>query len=158
VSSNQTVTISAKSLADNVTAGAATVQLQPVSAQAASLKTLATFSLNEMFGVSWPDQPIEFRYDGGQPPANTRMIGPNGSEVPFQWEPSCADTSAVNGCIVVRSNLPANASYAWTLQSGAAPAATQTNAVALHVAVNNYELTNGLTGVRIVSAAANPAP
>jgi hypothetical protein len=158
VSSSQSVTISAKSMADNSSAGTAIIQLQPVSAQTTSLKTLATFSLNEMFGVSWPDQPIEFRYDGGQPPANTRMIGPLRAEVPFQWEPSCADTSAVNGCIVVRSNLPANSSYTWTLQSGAAPAATQTNAVTLTVAGNHYQLTNGLTGVRILTAAGNPAP
>ena len=53
-----------------------------------------SFQLTEMFGISWPDQPIEFRYDGGQPPANTRMIGPGGAEVPFQWVSSCSDASA----------------------------------------------------------------
>ena len=115
----------------------------------------SSFQLTEMFGVSWPDQPIEFRYDGGRPPANTRMIGPAGAEVPFQWVSSCSDASATKGCIVVRSNLPANSNYTWTLQSGTAPSATQTNAVALHVSGNNYELTNGLTGVRIITAAAN---
>ena len=153
VVAEQAVTIAAKSLADNSTIGTASIQLQSASPQ-----TLATFSLNEMFGVSWPDQPIEFRYDGGQPPAATRMIGPAGVEVPFQWVSSCSDGSAVNGCIVVRSNLPANANYIWTLESGAAPAAAQTNAVTFKVVGNNYEVTNGLTGVRIITSAANAAP
>jgi hypothetical protein len=118
----------------------------------------ATFNLSEQFGVAWPEQPIEFRYDGGQPPANTRMIGPLGAEVPFQWVSSCSDTSAVKGCIAVRSDLPANKNYVWTLQQGAAPAARQVNAVQLKQVGNNYEITNGLTGVRIVAPSGNPAP
>ncbi|MDP9170933.1 MAG: hypothetical protein M3N54_09980 [Acidobacteriota bacterium] len=121
--------------------------------------TLATFTLPEFFGVSWPDQPIEFRYDGGRPPlATTRMLGPNGSEVPYQWVSSCSDVTAVNGCIVVRSSMPANTNYTWTLQSGAAPAATPVNAMQVNQVGPNWEIGNGLTGVRIRTTAGNPGP
>src|SRR5580765_1827616 len=92
----------------------------------ASVRTIAAFHLNEFFGVTWPDQPIEFRFDAPRPPVeSTRMIGPNGTEVPYQWVSSCSDASAVKGCILVRSELPGNARYTWTLQSGAPPAAIQ---------------------------------
>jgi hypothetical protein len=134
-----------------------------------SLQTLQTFQLPELFGVSWPTQPIEFRYNGSQPPplASTRMLGPSGTEVPYQWVSSCSDPTAINGCILVSGNLPANANYTWTLQSGTAPQATVTNPVTFSV-VNStpttnspqgvlmyYQLTNGLTGIRIISPASN---
>jgi hypothetical protein len=120
---------------------------------------LANFSLAELFGTSWRDQPIEFRYDGGRPPENaTRMIlQPLGIEVPYQWVSSCSDATAKKGCILIRGNLPAKASYTWTLESGK-PAATITNPVTLSIRGRNYELTNGLAGVRIVTPAANPSP
>ncbi|HEY3841462.1 MAG TPA: hypothetical protein VGL72_33055, partial [Bryobacteraceae bacterium] len=117
-----------------------------------------TFSLSEQFGVSWPEQPIEFRYDGGRPPGDTRMMGPDGREVPFQWVSSCSDATATKGCIVVRSGLPANAAYTWKLQSGAAATATPANPVQLKRTGGNYEITNGLTGIRIVAGPGNPRP
>jgi hypothetical protein len=152
IASSQTITVKAASAANPSFSASASVTLTASSA-------LAAFPLNELFGVAWTDQPIEFRYDGGQPPtATTRMLGPLGTEVPYQWVTSCSDATAVKGCIAVRSNLPANASYTWTLQSGIAPAATVVNPVRLNQVGNNYEITNGLTGVRIVTAAANPSP
>lgn len=121
-------------------------------------QTLGTFSLAELFGTTWPDQPIEFRYDGGQPaPGGARMIGPAGTEVPFQWVSSCSDVTAVKGCIAVRSNLPAGANYTWTLQAQP-PAAAPVNPVAIAQVGSDWQITNGLTGVRIVAAAGNPAP
>ena len=152
ITSAQTVNVTATSVANPSVSASAKVVLNPST-------VLATFPLNELFGVAWPDQPIEFRYDGGQPPlATTRMMGPLGTEVPYQWVSSCSDATAVKGCIAVRSNLPANAAYTWTLQSGAAPTAAAVNPVQLKQVGNNYEITNGLTGVRIVAPAANPAP
>jgi hypothetical protein len=152
VTSAQNVTVTATSAVSPSVSASATVSLSVSSA-------LATFPLSELFGVAWPDQPIEFRYDGGQPPAaTTRMMGPLGTEVAYQWVSSCSDATAVKGCIAVRSNLPANASYTWTLQSGIAPTATAVHPVQLNQVGNNYEITNGLTGVRIVTQAANPAP
>ena len=129
------------------------------SLRAQSPQTLATFQMSELFGVAWPDQPIEFRYDGGQPPAGTtRMLGPNGTEVPFQWVSSCSDTTATKGCILVHSGLAANTVSTWTLQSGVAPSASVSNPVQLTQVGSNYEITNGLTGVRIITQGANPRP
>ena len=122
-------------------------------------RTLATFKMAELFGVSWPEQPIEFRYDGDRPPTeSTRMMGPDGREIPWQWVSSCADSTAVKGCILVRGDLAANAASAWTLQTGVAPQSAVANAVRISESGGNYEITNGLTGIRIVTGASNPAP
>ena len=86
------------------------------------------------------------------------MLGPLGTEVAYQWVSSCSDATAVNGCIAVRSNLPANAGYTWVLQSGIAPTASPANPVQMNIVGNNIELTNGLTGVRIITQAANGSP
>ena len=144
------VTASTASPPKSIKSGTATITLRPA--------TKSTFQLSEFFGVGWPEQPIEFRYDGGQPPATTRMLGPDGTEVPFQWVSSCSDSSATKGCIVVRSRLPANANYTWTLQSGAAPTVTPVHAVQLAQVGSNWEITNGLTGVRLIAADSNPSP
>ncbi|HEX4135638.1 MAG TPA: LamG domain-containing protein, partial [Bryobacteraceae bacterium] len=148
----QSVTVTATSIADSTKSASARLSL-------ALPPTLATFSLNELFGATWRDQPIEFRYDGYRPPAaTTRMIGPAGVEVPYQWVSSCSDATAVKGCIAIRNNLPPNSNYTWTLQSGIPPVATPVNPVQLKQVGNNLEITNGLTGVRIVTAGANPSP
>jgi hypothetical protein len=154
VASAQSVTVTATNTATNTIVATAAVSLQPSQA-------LGTFQMSELFGVSWPDQPIEFRYDGGQPAAGTARImlsnGTSTSEVPFQWVSSCSDATATKGCIAVRSALPANANYTWTLQSGS-PTVSPVNPVQLAKVGSNYEITNGLAGVRIVTPASNPAP
>lgn len=123
----------------------------------ARAQSTGTFHLKEYFGVAWPEQPIEFRYDGDRPAGNARMLGPNGSEVPFQWVSSCSDSTALKGCLVVRSALPISADYTWSLTSGR-PAALPDNPVVLSQTGGSYELTNGLTGIRLVAPAANPSP
>jgi hypothetical protein len=152
IAAAETATITAVSTFNPAFSASMQVSLKPP-------PPLAVFPLSELFGVAWPDQPIEFRYDGDKPPvATTRMVGPLGAEVPYQWVSSCSDASAVKGCIAVRSNLPAKANYVWTLQGGIAPAAKAVNAVQLNTVGANLEITNGLTGVRIPTAAGNPAP
>lgn len=64
-------------------------------------QTLATFTQTERFGVSHPDQPVEFSYSGGKIGAsNTRMLGPAGVEVAYQ--------QLSTGNILVRTGLPAS--------------------------------------------------
>jgi hypothetical protein len=154
IASLQVVTVTATSVANTSASGSATLTLNP-----ATLQTLGTFNLTDQFGVAWPDQPIEFRYDKGQPPiGTTRMLGPAGIEVPYQWVSSCSDTTATKGCIAVRSSFPAYGNYTWTLQSGVAPTASQVNPVQFTQTGSYYQITNGLTGVRVVTAAGNPSP
>ncbi|MBV9468068.1 MAG: hypothetical protein JOZ57_02345, partial [Abitibacteriaceae bacterium] len=86
------------------------------------------------------------------------MLGPSGTEVPYQWVSSCSDATAVKGCIAVLGNLPANANNTWTLQSGMAPTAVAPNPVVLSQKVSFYQMTNGLAGLRILTPAANPSP
>jgi hypothetical protein len=140
--------------------GAAGASSALIALSPSTSSVLASFPLTELFGTNWTDQPIEFRYDGGRPSENaTRMLlEPLGIEVPYQWVSSCSDATAKKGCILVRGSLPAKAAYTWTLQSGKPPSATVANPVKLSIQGSNYELTNGLTGVRIVSSAANPSP
>ena len=149
---------------------AAGISLSPAQTAGGNPTVLATFRMSEYFGASWPDQPIEFRYAGSQPPAaSTRLIGSAGKEIPYQWISSCDGAGreendpkegkdGKDGCILIRSYLPANANYTWTLQSGVAPAAPVVNPVRLTQTGPNYEITNGLTGVRIVGPAGNPKP
>src|SRR5581483_4981948 len=49
-------------------------------------------------------------------------------------------------------------SYTWTLQSGIAATALPANPVQLQQGNPYWTVSNGLTGVRIISPAANPAP
>jgi len=123
---------------------------------------VANFRLTEPGGVNWPNQPIEFRYDGGRPnPQTTRMIGPDGvTEIPYQWVSSCAAPAATKGCIAIRDSLSANANQTYTLQSGAAPVANATNPVLIQTVpcfgMMCWQITNGRTGLRIPQSQASP--
>src|SRR5437660_3591897 len=57
------------------------------------------FSLKERFGVSYPEQPVEFAYSGGQI-RSARMLGPGGEEVPYQ--------QLSTGAVLIRTRLPAS--------------------------------------------------
>ncbi len=126
--------------------------------------TLATFSLKEYFGVGWPTQNIEMRYDAGSPnKSTTRMLNASGSEIPYQWisGANCWDPTAVNGCILVQDGLAPNATNTYTLQSGIAPAATVTNPVTVtsgtcQSGVAGWIVANGLTGFCVPKTQSSP--
>ncbi len=122
-----------------------------------------TFTLTEPFnGANWPVQPIDFRYDGGFAAVkNAKMVNGSGTEIPFQWVSSCWDSTATLGCIEIRDSLPAGQTQTYTLQAGPASAAV-TNPVKITDNVPCYsggatciQLTNGLTGVQVPTAASN---
>ena len=129
--------------------------------------TLATFSFTEPTGVNWPVQPIEFAYAGGQPSIGTTrlMLAINGgaqAEVPYSWAAtggtSTTGGTCASGCIITETAMTANLPYVWTLQSGIAPTVAPTHPAAIATVGSNYELTNGLTGLRVPTAASNTTP
>ncbi|HEX4137077.1 MAG TPA: Ig-like domain-containing protein [Bryobacteraceae bacterium] len=152
VAAANTDTVIATSVADNTKTASATISVTAGNA------VLGTFQLSELFGGSWPDQPIEFAYNQGSgAPSMAYMIGPSGGEVAYQWVSTCSAPGA-NGCIAVRSSLPPGSNYTWTLVSGVAPLAAPVNPVSMATVGNNIEITNGLTGIRIPTQAANGTP
>ena len=110
---------------------------------AAALAPIQTFSIHEEFGVTHPAQIIDFDFAKRIDPDRTYMIGPRGTEVPFQL--------LHDGKIAVEATLPANGRAEWKLYAAEARRTPQpfANAVRITEAPAYYEIVNGLTGVRI---------
>ena len=100
----------------------------------------AVFTLNEEFGVSHPEQIVDFDFSGSIDPDRSYMIGPEGNEVPFQ--------RLSGNRIAIQTGLPANGKKRWQLFTGRAPKPFR-GGVSLKKQSSYFELTNGLTGVRI---------
>src|SRR5579862_9222229 len=114
---------------------------------AGDTRLIETFAIREIFGVAQPEQIIDFDFHKRLDPANAYMIGPGGREVPFQVLHS--------GVVAVQTGLPAYGQAVWKLYSGRPPERFQdTVRVAEHPAF--YEITNGLTGVRVARPIGKP--
>jgi hypothetical protein len=88
-------------------------------------------------------------------PKSVYLIGPNGTSVPFQI--------LRNNKIAVHTSLAANASASWQLYSGTPPSTpAPVNPVRVSQSTNYFQITNGLTGIRVPVATTNlvntPAP
>jgi hypothetical protein len=103
-------------------------------------KELDAFSIAEVFGVSHPRQIIDFDFRQPVDPKHAYMLGPDGTEVPFQ--------RLSTGNIAVETDLPAHAQRSWKLFAGRAPKQFP-NALRLKTLPDYYEITNGVTGVRV---------
>ncbi|HTE21306.1 MAG TPA: hypothetical protein VK689_23315, partial [Armatimonadota bacterium] len=99
-----------------------------------------TSSIREAFGVAHPRQLIDFDAAPPVDPKRSYVIGPDGTEVPYQI--------LRGGKLAVLTDLPASASRSWKLYTGRAPAPAR-GGVELTKSATHYEVTNGLTGVRI---------
>lgn len=99
---------------------------------------LHTFRLREIFGVNHPRQVVELDY-GRTIESATYMVGPDGTEAPFQ--------ALANGNILIETDLPANRERVYRLMEGRRPATRAPMKVISNDAC--FEVTNGLTGVRI---------
>ena len=110
---------------------------------AAAFAPIQTFCIREEFGVTHPPQIIDFDFGKRIDPDRTYMIGPLGTEVPFQV--------LHDGKIAVEAALAANARAEWKLYASEARRAPQgfPNAVRIAESPDWYEIVNGLTGVRI---------
>jgi hypothetical protein len=108
-------------------------------------QVVQTFSVQEFFGVSHPDQILEFGLSNSVNPSLSYMIGPGGTEVPYQL---------VRGNkLALRGDLPANTTRTWQLMSGRAPASFS-DVVQVTETSEYYEVVNGVTGVRVVKPTA----
>ncbi len=114
---------------------------------------IQTFSIKESFGVTHPRQIIDFDCTNQVDWPNAYMLGPGGSEVPYQV--------LRTGNLAVEADLPAGATNTWSLMCGHPPAATNAG-MTVGECDTWYEIANGPTGIRIAKAAADlrhpPAP
>jgi hypothetical protein len=113
---------------------------------AAALAPIQTFSIHEEFGVTHPPQIIDFDFGKRIDPDRTYMIGPLGTQVPFQV--------LHDGKIAVEAALAANTRAEWKLYAAEARRTPQNfpNPVRVAESPDWYEIVNGLTGVRIARA------
>lgn len=113
--------------------------------------TITTWTLVEPAGVNHPSQPVCFPYSGGVLRYETnRVLGPASTEVVWQ--------QLRDGSVCVVASLAADdAGDTYTLQSGAPTTVTTANRVVMDRQANYIQLTNGLVGVRVPTAAAQAA-
>ncbi len=119
--------------------------LSPVTAADApgSAVSIQTFTYHEPFGIAHSNEVLEFALGKKADAANCRLLDGKGKEVAFQI--------ARNGkSLLVRTDLAANETLNWQLVQGK-PAGEYKGTVQVKedAAKGWYEITNGLTGVRI---------
>jgi len=113
------------------------------------------FSIKEVFGVSHPNQIIDFDLTHPVEPTSTTLIDAHGVDVAYQ---------VLDGGrkLAVETDLPAGAERTWTLVRGRKPPAEFPDAVRVESADRYYEITSTLVGVRVVRPGADwsgtPAP
>ena len=109
-----------------------------------------TLEVNEYFGVSHPTQIIDFDLDTPATSSTVHVLNEAGRPVPFQL---------IDGGrrLALQTDLSANQSRRWRVLRGAGPHPTPVGGVAVREQVHGidgwYEVTNGLTGVRVPTPA-----
>jgi hypothetical protein len=103
-------------------------------------EVVATFPVEEVYGVSHPQQVVEFDPGTAVDGRMSYVIGPDGNDAPSQV--------LSNGRVAVVASLPANTRRVWTLYRGRAPKPPSDPAVVTDRG-SHWEITNGLTGVRV---------
>ncbi len=109
-----------------------------------STSPIQVFEIQERFGVSHPDEIIDFDLAGKINPANSRMIGPDGKETLFQLLEGGKK-------VAVRTDLPAGMKKTWKLMEGR-PSAETAEAVQVEERPNYFAITAGPSGVRVPKA------
>ena len=102
-----------------------------------------TFSIKEVFGVSHPNQVIDFDLTQPIDPTETSLVDDRGVDVAYQ-------VLGGGRKLAVQTDLPAGAERMWTLVRGRRPQGQSADAVHVRRADRYYEITNALVGVRIV--------
>lgn len=122
-----------------------------LSLAASAQSTVATWTLVEPAGVAHPSQPVCFPYSGGALRyESNRVLGPASTEVVWQ--------QLRDGSVCVVASLVANdTGDTYTLQSGAPTTVTSASSVALVKTADYLQVSNGLSGVRLPTPAAQAA-
>ncbi len=113
-----------------------------------------TFRIQEHFGVAHPMQVIDFDLTSNVDPSQVHLVNESGQSVPFQ----ILDDGKK---IAVQTDLPAGASRRWQLVDGSAPESVKDG---IQVATYQdqgrslYQITNGLTGIRVPMPVQGPSP
>ena len=125
------------------TLGLAVVVVVVLGGHPLSAREIEAFVIKEHYGVSHPDQIIDFELNERIEPTKAHMIGPTGRQVVFQ--PLENDSK-----VAVRTDLPAGATRTWKLMSGRGPGVRpERDLVRVIEKKQYYEITNGVTGIRI---------
>jgi len=100
-----------------------------------------TLTLKESFGISHPEQVIDFDLTQQLDAEDCYLLGADGNEVPYQFIEDGRK-------LALRTDLPAGATRNWKLMKGRAPKPV-TGGVKVIRTDTCYEITNELTGIRI---------
>lgn len=123
--------------------------LRPCFGAGLDSRVLQTIEVHERYGVSHPMQIIDFDLDATADPATMHVLDEGGRAVPFQLLDGGKK-------LALQTDLPAHQSRRWKLVRGAAPQVSPSGGVVVREHAQDgwagYEITNGLTGVRV------PAP
>lgn len=117
-------------------------------------EVVQTLQIEEHFGVSHPMQVIDFDLKTKVDPAQVHVVNESGQAIPFQILEGGKK-------VALQTDLPANRSRRWRLLSGPPP---KTSADGVQVTSYRegdrslYQISNGLTGVRVPLPVQRPAP
>jgi hypothetical protein len=112
-----------------------------MSAEAQSSRPVATFKIEEHFGVDHPDQIIDFDLATSVDPGKHKLVGSDGQEVLYQV--------LAGKRLAVRTDLAARTAKSWKLMAGKPAAPTGKQVVSVTTTADWHEITNGLIGVRV---------
>lgn len=110
---------------------------------------LQTFELHEHFGVSHPPQIVDFDVSITAEPGKLHVVTDDGNPTVFQFLDGGKK-------VAVLTDLPAGKTRRWYLRNGAI-ANLEKTALRVSEEATYFEITNGLTGVRLAKAATVPA-
>lgn len=109
------------------------------------------FSIREAFGVSHPEQIIDFDVPEGGGGAGTLVELPGGQAVAYQWLEGGKK-------LALRTGLGANEKKLWEFRPGKKSAVDPQNPVEVREVARGIEISNGLVGVRLPVSGKGAAP
>jgi hypothetical protein len=110
---------------------------------------IETLVLRETFGVSHPDQVVDFDLAKPAAPGQCHVLGPDEAEVPFQLLDGGKK-------LAVRTDLPAGDERTWKLMPGPSALGPDKQAVTVTTHEGLLEIANSLIAIRVPAGLAGP--